>query len=208
MTRLQTVVELPEFIRRAKAIMTDDERIAIVNHVAGNPESGVSLGGGLRKIRIPRIGGGKSGGYRTIYVFGDTHMPIFLVTVFAKNEKDNLSKTEQATAVALEQVADCSLWRPGMTAYDSIAKGLNEALDYARGKETGARVHAVEVPEVDVAAIRASTGLSQSAFANSIGVAKGTLLNWEHGRRRPTGPAQVLLAMIAKKPSLVSELLR
>ena len=63
-------------------------------------------------------------------------------------------------------------------------------------------------PTVDVAAIRASTGLSQGAFARSIGVAKGTLLNWEHGRRRPTGPAQVLLAMTAKKPSLVTELLR
>jgi len=95
-----------------------------------------------------------------------------------------------------------------MSAYDSIRQGLNEALAFAEGREAGARVHQVEVPAVDVAAIRASTGLSQSAFARSIGVAKGTLLNWEHGRRRPTGPAQVLLAMIAKKPSLVSELLR
>jgi len=95
-----------------------------------------------------------------------------------------------------------------MSAYESIMQGLNEALDYAQGKETGAIVHQIEVPSVDVAAIRASTGLSQSAFARSIGVAKGTLLNWEHGRRHPTGPAQVLLAMIAKKPSLVSELLR
>ena len=95
-----------------------------------------------------------------------------------------------------------------MSAYDSIRQGLVEALAFADGRETGARVHQVEVPAVDVAAIRASTGLSQRAFARSIGVAKGTLLNWEHGRRRPTGPAQVLLAMIAKKPSLVSELLR
>ncbi|GAA0307147.1 helix-turn-helix domain-containing protein [Sphingomonas oligophenolica] len=95
-----------------------------------------------------------------------------------------------------------------MSAYESIRQGLNEALAFAEGRETGARVHQVEVPAVDVAAIRASTGLSQGAFARSIGVAKGTLLNWEHGRRRPTGPAQVLLAMIAKKPSLVSELLR
>ena len=95
-----------------------------------------------------------------------------------------------------------------MSAYDSIMQGLNEALDYAQGKETGAIVHQIEVPTVNVAAIRASTGLSQSAFARSIGVAKGTLLNWEHGRRHPTGPAQVLLAMLAKKPSLVSELLR
>jgi putative transcriptional regulator len=93
-------------------------------------------------------------------------------------------------------------------AYDSIMRGLNEALDHAQGKETGARVHKIAVPATDVAAIRASTGLSQSAFARSIGVAKGTLLNWEHGRRHPTGPAQVLLAMIAKRPSLVSDLLR
>jgi len=95
-----------------------------------------------------------------------------------------------------------------MSAYESIKQGLNEALAFAEDRETGARVHHVEVPTVDVAAIRARTGLSQSAFAKSIGVAKGTLLNWEHGRRHPTGPAQVLLAMIAKRPSLVSELLR
>lgn len=99
-----------------------------------------------------------------------------------------------------------------MSAYESIRQGLTEALAYAEGKlptrEDGPRVHHVEVPEVDVAAIRASTGLSQSAFARSIGVAKGTLLNWEQGRRRPTGPAQVLLAMIARRPSLVGELLR
>jgi len=92
--------------------------------------------------------------------------------------------------------------------YESVMEGLNEALAFARGEKTGAVVHQITAPAVDVAAIRASTGLSQGAFARSIGVAKGTLLNWEHGRRRPTGPAQVLLAMIAKKPSLVSELLR
>ena len=95
-----------------------------------------------------------------------------------------------------------------MSAYDSIRRGLTEAIEFAEGKRTGARVHEVEVPQVNVAAIRASTGLSQAAFARSIGVAKGTLLNGEHGRRRPTGPAQVLLAMIAKRPSLVGELLR
>lgn len=98
---MQTIVELPEFLRRAKAIMADDERAALVDYIAANPEAGVSLGGGLRKVRIPREGGGKSGGYRTIYVFGGAQMPIFLVTVFAKNEKDNLTKAEQAAAIAL-----------------------------------------------------------------------------------------------------------
>ncbi len=103
MTRLQTVVELPEFQRRAKAIMSDQEREAAIDFIATNPEAGVSLGGGLRKVRIPREGGGKSGGFRTVYVFGGTHMPIFLITVFAKNEKANLSKTEQAAAVEMSK---------------------------------------------------------------------------------------------------------
>ena len=103
MTRLQTVVELPEFQRRAKAIMSDQEREAAINVIAANPEAGLSLGGGLRKVRLPRAGGGKSGGFRTIYVFGGAHMPIFLITIFAKNEKANLSKTEQAAAVEMSK---------------------------------------------------------------------------------------------------------
>ncbi|AUQ64882.1 type II toxin-antitoxin system RelE/ParE family toxin [Phaeobacter inhibens] len=103
MTKLQTVVELPEFQRRAKAVMSDGEREAAVLWIAGHPDAGVSLGGGLRKVRIPREGGGKSGGFRTIYVFGGRHMPIFLITVFAKNEKANLSAKEQAVAVELSK---------------------------------------------------------------------------------------------------------
>lgn len=93
-------------------------------------------------------------------------------------------------------------------AFETIKEALHEALAFARGEETGAVVHRIAVPEVDVAAIRHETGLSQGEFARSIGVAKGTLLNWEHGRRRPSGPAQVLLALIAKRPSVVRELLR
>lgn len=103
MTKLQTVVELPEFQRRAKAIMSDSEREAAILWIAGSPDAGISLGGGLRKVRIPREGGGKSGGFRTIYVFGGSHMPIFLITVFAKNEKANLTAREQAAAVELSK---------------------------------------------------------------------------------------------------------
>jgi hypothetical protein len=103
MTSLQTVVELSSFLRQAKAIMSDDERSAIVDYVAANPESGVSLGGGLRKVRVARDGSGKSGGYRTLFVFGGRHVPLFLVGVFAKNVKDNLSKAELAHLVGLSK---------------------------------------------------------------------------------------------------------
>jgi hypothetical protein len=103
MSRMQSVVELPEFIRRASEMMTEADRLGLVDYIAANPEVGVSLGGGLRKVRLPRAGSGKSGGYRTVYVFGGTHMPIFLLTVFAKNEKDNLSKKELSAAVQLSK---------------------------------------------------------------------------------------------------------
>jgi hypothetical protein len=104
MTQLQTVVELDSFLKQAKAIMSDEERMGIVSYLAANPEAGVSLGGGLRKVRVAREGGGKSGGYRTLFVFGGTHMPLFLMTVFAKSDKGNLTTAQLATAVALSKV--------------------------------------------------------------------------------------------------------
>lgn len=73
-------------------------------------------------------------------------------------------------------------------------------------RKSAGRQPRVKVPPVNVAALRAKTGLSQFEFAQSIGVPKGTLLNWEQGCREPTGPAQVLLAILAKKPSLVKDL--
>lgn len=94
-----------------------------------------------------------------------------------------------------------------MSAFESIKKGLDEALKFSKGHEADFLVHKIILPEIDVAKIRAQTGLSQTDFARSIGVAKGTLLNWEQRRRTPQGPAQVLLALIERKPSVVQELL-
>lgn len=94
-----------------------------------------------------------------------------------------------------------------MSALGSIRQGLDEAKAFSRGQKADARVHENSVPDINVSEIRARTGLSQAEFARSIGVAKGTLLSWEHGRRHPNGPAQVLLALIARKPSVVQELL-
>jgi hypothetical protein len=103
MTSLQTVIELQSFVKSAKSIMSDEERMGIVTYIATNPEAGIPLGGGLRKVRIPRAGGGKSGGYRTLYVFGGDHMPLILLTVFAKNEKGNLNTAELAELTALSK---------------------------------------------------------------------------------------------------------
>ena len=90
-------------------------------------------------------------------------------------------------------------------ASDKVMAGLGDVQEYLRGARDGYVVHEVTVPEPDVASIRGRTGLSQPAFAKSIGVPLGTLKNWEQGRRRPEGPARVLLALIDKRPSIVQE---
>lgn len=48
-----TVVEMPEFQRRARAIMSDAESMELIDFVARNPMSGVSIGGGVRKFPLP-----------------------------------------------------------------------------------------------------------------------------------------------------------
>jgi putative transcriptional regulator len=90
--------------------------------------------------------------------------------------------------------------------FDGLMQGMNEVLRWAKGEDVpGFRVHFP--PGEDVAAIRKRTGLSQAAFARQIGVAVATLRNWEQGRRRPDGPARVLLALLAKDPGIVARTL-
>jgi putative transcriptional regulator len=83
---------------------------------------------------------------------------------------------------------------------------LKVTVTYSEVINPSARRHHGEIPTVDVTAIRQRTGLSQSAFAESIGVPEGTVRNWEQGRRQPSGPAKVLLPLLAKRPNLVAEL--
>ena len=60
---------------------------------------------------------------------------------------------------------------------------------------------------IDAAVMRSKTGLSQAAFAGRIGVAVGTLRNWEQGRRSPQGPARVLLALLDRNSRIVEDTL-
>lgn len=93
---LITVVETASFIADAKDCMTNDERTEAINMIAANPECGdvIPGGGGIRKVRFAIGGRGKSGGVRIIYYFHNERVPVFLLAVFAKNERVNLTKEE------------------------------------------------------------------------------------------------------------------
>lgn len=102
--RLITVVETRAFQQRAATRMSETERQEFITFIAGHPEDGaVMVGtGGIRKSRWGVGSRGKSGGVRVIYYYHNPTRPIFLLTVFAKNEQDNLSQRDKNT---LRQVA-------------------------------------------------------------------------------------------------------
>lgn len=99
---MHTVVETQQFSKRVKALkISDDAATDMINSLAENPNIGDSLGGGLHKARIARKDGGKSGGYRVLYFYKPEDMPIFLLTLFAKKEKDNISQAEKKILIEL-----------------------------------------------------------------------------------------------------------
>jgi len=95
---VHTVIETPDFVSDAKdAGMSQEEVDAVVLHLGRKPQMGdrIEGTGGARKVRFAGRGKGKSGGYRVISYFGGADVPVFLLNVFAKGEKVNLSKAER-----------------------------------------------------------------------------------------------------------------
>lgn len=94
---MQTIVELPEFQRRAESLLNSSEKQSLVNYLAAHPQAGVIMQGtgGIRKFRWACGSKGKSGGVRVIYYYHNETVPLFLLSIFGKSEKANLSKAER-----------------------------------------------------------------------------------------------------------------
>lgn len=96
---MHCVTETHAFRRAAEAAgMTEDEVMRLKNLLADNPSAGdLIVGtGGARKYRFAKPGGGKSGGYRVITFYTADDIPVFLMDVYAKGEKVNLTAGERA----------------------------------------------------------------------------------------------------------------
>ena len=92
--------------------------------------------------------------------------------------------------------------------FDDLIASIKEAGEIKRGAKNPSRETVIEPPVApDVAAIRTKLGLTQRQLALFMKVNQRTLQNWEQKRRRPDGPAQVLLSMVSKHPKLVFEAL-
>jgi hypothetical protein len=84
-------------------VWTDEDRSAFVDFIARNPEAGdlIPQSGGVRKVRWGRQGSGKRGGVRVIYFYHNADMPLYLMMIYAKAQRDDLSPDARRAVQAL-----------------------------------------------------------------------------------------------------------
>jgi hypothetical protein len=95
---VHVVVETAAFIAAARAArLSGGEVDDIIDRIARLPDAGevIQGTGGARKVRFAGRGKGKSGGYRVITLYSGGDFPVFLLTVFAKGERADLSQAER-----------------------------------------------------------------------------------------------------------------
>jgi hypothetical protein len=105
---VHTVAETYAYLADAKdAGMDEDDRKRVVDFLAVNPDAGhlIKNSGGVRKVRIAKEGGGKSGGYRVLTGYVGPEAPVYLLAAYAKNDRDNISAAERnALAEVMELI--------------------------------------------------------------------------------------------------------
>lgn len=87
--------------------------------------------------------------------------------------------------------------------FDKIAAGLNDAIAFAGGDASRARV----ASPLDVKAVRLRANKTQAQFASAYHIPVATLRDWEQGRRQPDAPARALLTVISADPAAVERML-
>jgi len=100
---LYEFVETATFSKQLLDTEDDDLLEVIQREIAANPMCGELLRSGMRKMRVrsPKRGEGKRGGYRVIYFFADPHDLIFLIWLLDKKEAENLNPRQEAEAVKI-----------------------------------------------------------------------------------------------------------
>lgn len=101
---LHTVVETPSYLADAgKVGMSEAERRTAVDQLAADPSCGDEIrgSGGVRKVRVAGRGKGKSGGYRVMTAFVGDDVPVYMLAVLSKGDRENFTAAEIAQMKAV-----------------------------------------------------------------------------------------------------------
>jgi hypothetical protein len=115
---MKAVIETPMFLQSAREVgLSHETRSFIVETIAEDPMMGYLMQGtgGCRKSRFPGRGKGKSGGYRTVHYNGADDVPVLLLVVLDKGDRDNLSKAERNELCQIVQTYEVE-YRKGVDA--------------------------------------------------------------------------------------------
>ena len=123
---MKAVIETPTFLASARDVgLSEEFRSFIVQTISDDPMMGDIMPGtgGCRKSRFPGRGKGKRGGYRTVHYNGADDVPILLLVVLDKGDRDNLSQAERNDLRKLMQTYEAE-YRAGVAAkVAKIGKG-------------------------------------------------------------------------------------
>jgi mRNA-degrading endonuclease RelE of RelBE toxin-antitoxin system len=97
-----TVIALPEFLARARRLLSSEERSELADSLGANPEAGKVIPGlkGVRKARWGRKNRGKRGGVRVIYLYAVVKRTLYLLTVYSKTEQPDLTPAQRKAILA------------------------------------------------------------------------------------------------------------
>jgi putative transcriptional regulator len=88
--------------------------------------------------------------------------------------------------------------------FQELLASVKQGAEIMKGSMQPSR--SFEFPQTEVRALREQFGLSQDKFADLVGISVGTLRNWEQGRRKPEGPARVLLQVASRHPEALLDI--
>lgn len=100
---MHTVAETPIFSRRADALLSEDERKALIDALAFEPLAGAVIPGtgGVRKLRFAAQGQGKSSAVRVIYYVVSDDAPIYALLIYGKAERVDMTPDQKRTVAKL-----------------------------------------------------------------------------------------------------------
>jgi len=98
---MQTVIETPTFTKQVDKIWSEDERLSFIDYIVQHPTAGdvIPNANGARKVRWTVKGTGKRGGVRVVYFNQDAEGVIYLVAIYQKSDKTNITGKEIKQAI-------------------------------------------------------------------------------------------------------------
>lgn len=202
------IIPLPDFdrdvenlIKRRKLIREDYDEFK--RALTKNPEMGAIITGtgGVRKTRLKSASKGKRGGFRVLYYDDEDREELFLMVIYPKNEKDDISPEEKKCSKNTQM---CLRGENMGKIFESLKKGFEDIIAYREGKLT-LKSEFIEIPEPpksysvkEIKRLRQSCNYSQALFAKFLNVSVKTVQAWETGERVPNHAALRLLELIDK----------